>query len=156
MRVLAAGLPDGLEAAVLVVLHIGAHKSELPWLLNQLGPLRAAYPEQGAMIEAGCIYVAPPDYHMLVEPGRFRLTKGPTENWARPAIDPLFRSAAGAYGAAVIGVVLTGGLNDGTAGLIEVKRRGGTAIVRGDVSAPSCRTLSRWPSSRVMTTAPGT
>lgn len=74
---------------------------------------------------------------MLVEPGRVSLTKGPRENWARPAIDPLFRSAAQAYGASVIGVILTGGPNDGTAGLIEVKALGGTAVVQDPADAIS-------------------
>jgi two-component system chemotaxis response regulator CheB len=113
-----------------VVLHIGAHKSNFPWLLNQRGPLPASHPKDGDPIEAGHVYVAPPDHHMIVEPGRIRLTKGPRENWVRPAIDPLFRSAARAYGSSVIGVILTGGLSDGTAGLYEVKRARGTTIVQ--------------------------
>ncbi len=139
VRFLAAALPADFRAAVFVVLHIGAHRSELPWLLNQLGPLRAVHARSGDPIRAGHIYVAPPDHHLLVEPGCVRLTKGPRENWARPAIDPLFRSAAQAYGAGVIGVVLTGGLNDGTAGLYEVKQRGGTAVVQdpADAANPS-------------------
>ena len=103
VRSLAAALPADLPAALFVVLHIGAHKSELPWLLNQSGPLRAVHPENGDPIRPGRIYVAPPDRHLLVEPGRVRLTKGPRENWARPAVDPLFRSAARSYGAGVVG-----------------------------------------------------
>lgn len=130
IRSLAAALPGDFAAAVLFVLHIGAHKSSLPWLLNQTGPLPACHPNDGDPIEAGHIYVAPPDHHLLVEPGRIRLTRGPRENWARPAVDPLFRSAARAYGAGVIGVILTGGLNDGTAGLFEIKQHGGTTIVQ--------------------------
>ena len=94
IRALTAALPADFAAAVFVVLHIGAHKSKLPWLLNQLGPLRACHPPDGAPIRAGQIYVAPPDHHLLVEPGHVRLTRGPRENWARPAVDPLFRSAA--------------------------------------------------------------
>ncbi len=139
VRFLAAALPADLRAAVFVVLHIGAHKSNLPWLLNQLGPLQAVHARSGDPIRAGHIYVAPPDHHLVVEPGCVRLTKGPRENWARPAIDPLFRSAARAYGAGVIGVILTGGLNDGTAGLYEVKQRGGTAVVQdpADAANPS-------------------
>ncbi len=130
VRSLAAALPADLPAAVFVVLHIGAHRSELPWLLNRAGPLPACHPGDGDPIRPGHIYVAPPDHHMLVEPGRVRLSRGPRENWARPAVDPLFRSAALAYGPDVTGVILTGGLNDGTAGLLEVGQRGGTTIVQ--------------------------
>ena len=139
IRTLAAGLSPGFAAAVLVVLHIGAHKSELPWLLNQTGALPACHPKDGDPIQAGHIYVAPPDHHLVVEPGHIRLTRGPRENWARPAVDPLFRSAARAYGPSAIGVVLTGGLNDGTAGLYEIKQRGGITVVQdpGDAVNPS-------------------
>jgi two-component system chemotaxis response regulator CheB len=139
IRSLAAALPADFQAPVFVVLHIGAHKSELPWLLNQSGPLRACHPGDGDPIHAGRIYVAPPDHHLLVERGHVRLTRGPRENWARPAVDHLFRSAARAYGPGVIGVVLTGGLNDGTAGLFEVKELGGTTVVQDpdDAADPS-------------------
>ena len=134
---LAAALPDDFAAAVLVVLHVGAHNSVLPWLLNQRGPLPACHPRDGDPIRPGHIYVAPPDHHLLVEPGRVRLVRGPRENWARPAVDPLFRSAARAYGPGVVGVILTGGLNDGTAGLFEIKRRGGLAVVQDPADAIS-------------------
>ena len=130
IRTLTDALPANFAAAVFVVLHVGAHKSELPWLLNELGPLRACHPEDGDPIQAGHIYVAPPDHHFLIEPWHMRLTRGPHENWSRPAVDPLFRSAALAYGPGVIGVILTGGRNDGTAGLFEVKQRGGTTVVQ--------------------------
>ncbi|MBV1800404.1 chemotaxis protein CheB [Siccirubricoccus sp. G192] len=82
-RTLAAGLPADIAAALFIVLHIGAHKSELPSLLNQLGPLRASHPKDGALIHPGQIYVAPPDHHLVIEPGLVRLTKGPRENWVR-------------------------------------------------------------------------
>ncbi len=134
---LAAALPADFAAAVMVVLHIGAHKSVLPWLLNQRGPLPACHPRDGDPIRPGHIYVAPSDHHLLVEPGRVRLTRGPRENWARPAVDPLFRSAARAYGLGVVGVILTGGLNDGTAGLFEIKRHGGLAVVQDPDEAAS-------------------
>lgn len=135
---LVAELPADLDAAVFVVLHIGAHKSELPALLNHRGTLRASHPCNGEAIRRGRLYVAPPDHHMVVEHGMIRLTKGPRENWARPAVDPLFRSAARAYGADVIGIILTGGLNDGTAGLFEIKQSGGITIVQdpGDAADP--------------------
>ncbi len=136
---LAAALPPDIAATIFVVLHIGALKSILPSMPNEVGPMRAQHPSDGMPIHAGQIYVAPPDHHMLVEPGRVRLTRGPRENWARPAVDPLFRSAAHAYGAGVVGVILTGGLNDGTAGLLEVKRQGGVTVVQdpGEAEDPS-------------------
>lgn len=135
IRTIVADLPVDLDAAVFVTLHIGAHRSDLPWLLGRAGSLPAAHPVDGDLIRAGHIYVAPPDHHMIVEAGRITLTKGPRENWARPAIDPLFRSAARAYGPAVIGVILTGGLNDGTAGMFEIKAKGGTSIVQDPAEA---------------------
>ena len=137
LRSLTAGLPADLSAAIFVVLHIGAHKSALPWLLNQAGSLPARHPQDGDLIEPGHIYVAPPDHHMILQHGQVRLTRGPRENWARPAVDPLFRSAAATYGSAVVGLILTGGLNDGTAGLIEVKQHGGIAIVQDPDDAES-------------------
>lgn len=135
IRWLIAQLPQDLPASVFVVLHIGAHKSELPWLLNRAGSLPASHPIDREPILPGHVYVAPPDHHMTIEPGIIRLTKGPRENWARPALDPLFRSAARTYGEAVIGVILTGGLNDGTAGLIEVEQCGGVTVVQDPLDA---------------------
>jgi two-component system chemotaxis response regulator CheB len=130
LRFLASALPPDFAAPVLVVLHIGAHRSELPALLNAAGDLAAKHAEDGEAILPGNIYIAPPDRHMIVADGHLRLLRGPKENWARPAIDPLFRSAAAAFGADVIGLILTGGLNDGTLGLFEIKRRGGMAIAQ--------------------------
>jgi two-component system chemotaxis response regulator CheB len=117
------------------VLHIGAQRSELPVLLNAAGPTPAKHGEDGELIKTGRIYLAPPDRRMIVDEDRIRLTRGPKENWARPAIDPLFRSAALAYGSSAIGVILTGNLNDGSAGLYEIKRRGEFAIVQDPKSA---------------------
>lgn len=130
LRALVAALPADLRAAVFIVLHVGSHKSELPFLLNRLGGLPAKHAEDGEPIDAGQIYIAPPDHHMVIQKGRISLTKGPRENWARPAIDPLFRSAADVYGADVIGAILTGALNDGTAGLYQIAQAGGTTIVQ--------------------------
>jgi two-component system chemotaxis response regulator CheB len=135
LRVLVAGMPPDLNAAVFVVLHVGTHKSELPSLLAQAGGMPARHATNGEPIEAGHVYVAPPDHHMVIEPGRICLTKGPRENWARPAIDPLFRSAADAYGRGVIGVILTGALNDGTAGLYRIAQAGGTTVVQDPADA---------------------
>ena len=128
LRSLAAALPNALSAPVLVVLHIGAYRSELPALLNAAGPLPAKHAEDGETIFPGHIYVAPPDRHMIVADGRLRLLRGPKENCARPAIDPLFRSVAESYGSDAVGVILTGNLNDGALGLFEIKRCGGVAI----------------------------
>lgn len=130
IRFITARLPADFAAAVFIVLHVGAHKSQLPSLLNQEGPLPAVHAKNGALILTGHIYIAPPDHHLVIEPGHMLLTKGPRENWARPAVDPLFRGAAQAYGPDVIGVILTGGLGDGTAGLHEIKERGGITVVQ--------------------------
>jgi two-component system, chemotaxis family, protein-glutamate methylesterase/glutaminase len=124
-------LPNDLNAAIFIVLHISPHQpSKLPHILTRAGNLNAVHATDGEPIHPGKIYVAPPDRHLVLEPGRVRVTKGPKENRFRPAIDPLFRSAAYAYGAGVIGVVLTGALDDGTAGLWAIKDRGGIAIVQ--------------------------
>jgi two-component system, chemotaxis family, protein-glutamate methylesterase/glutaminase len=123
-----------LGASVFVVLHIGSGRegqSKLPEILTKAGPLPAVHPVNGAEIEKGKIYIAPPDQHLLVEStGHLQLSHGPKENRTRPAINPLFRSAAAAYRERVIGVILTGLLDDGVAGLAEVKRKGGTAVVQ--------------------------
>ena len=135
LRILAAGLPPDLPAAVFAVLHVGNNPSILPEILARSGPLPALHPRDGAPIVNGNIYVAPPDRHLLIEPGCMRLSPGPKENRSRPAVNPLFRSAAAAYGARVTGVILTGALDDGAAGLAEIKRRGGIAIVQDPKTA---------------------
>jgi two-component system, chemotaxis family, protein-glutamate methylesterase/glutaminase len=127
---LAAALPADFPACVLVALHVGAHRSLLPELMGARGPLRAVHPHDGQALQRGTIFIAPPDHHMLVEDGRIRLNRGPRENHARPAIDPLFRTAALSHGQRVIGVVLSGRLDDGTAGLQAIKRCGGLAVVQ--------------------------
>lgn len=128
---LVRGLPANLPASVFVVLHIPAQgPSVLPQILSRTGMLQALQPVDYQKIEAGNIYVAPPDHHLLIERDHIRIVRGPKENRHRPAIDPLFRSAAVAYGPGVVGVVLTGSLDDGTAGLLAIKQRGGVAIVQ--------------------------
>src|SRR5690348_4386832 len=128
---LASDLPETLPAAVFVVLHLPPQApSHLPQILARYGPLPASQPRDGEPIHHGRIYVAPPDFHLMVERGRVRVVRGPRENRHRPAIDPLFRTAALAYGPRVIGVILTGALDDGTAGLYAVKQRGGVAVVQ--------------------------
>jgi two-component system chemotaxis response regulator CheB len=136
LQKVASGFPADLPASVFVVWHLSPGlKTILPSVLNKSGPLRAGHPRDGDRIEQGRIYVAPNDHHMLLENGYIRVTKGPKENRFRPAIDPLFRSAAYIYGPRVIGVVLTGALDDGTAGLYTIKLRGGTAIVQEPADA---------------------
>lgn len=131
VRALLHELPKDFPAAIFVVLHISPHsRSALPHIFSRAGVLPARHPADGEPIRPGCVYVAPPDRHMLVFPGHVRLSRGPKENHTRPAIDPLFRSAALAYGPRVIGVVLTGYLDDGTAGLVAIKARGGISVVQ--------------------------
>lgn len=136
LQKLVALLPADLPAALFVVIHIPTEPpSQLGHILDRAGPLTAKTAEDDEPIRLGHIYVAPPDYHLLVKPGRVCLHRGPRENRHRPAIDPLFRSAAIAYQSRVIGVVLTGYLDDGTSGLLAVKRCGGTAIVQDPADA---------------------
>lgn len=125
------GLPDALPAAVLVVLHVSPYPtSALPAILTRCGKLRAVHPEDGAELRPGHIYVAPPDRHLVVEEGRVCINRGPRENGHRPAVDVLFRTAGRIYKNRVVGVVLTGNLDDGTAGLAAIKSYGGVAIVQ--------------------------
>lgn len=131
LQQLVSRLPRELDATLLVVMHLGSEsRSVLADILQrQTGRLVTA-PDDGEPMRRGHIYVARPDHHLLVEPGRIRVTRGPRENRTRPAVDALFRSAAYAYGSRVIGVVLTGTLDDGTAGLWSIKERGGLAVVQ--------------------------
>jgi two-component system, chemotaxis family, protein-glutamate methylesterase/glutaminase len=133
---LVAQLPRDFPATLLVVLHLSSgHRSLLPEILSRSGPLPAMHPKPEAPLEPGRIYVAPSDLHLLVEPGRALLNAGPRENGHRPAVDPLFRSAARAYGPRVIGVVLTGALDCGTSGLLAIKAQGGLAVVQDPADA---------------------
>ncbi len=128
---LVAALPPGLPAAVLVVVHVPASgPSRLAELLSRAGPLPAARAQDGEAPLPGRIYVASPDQHLVMRDGLLHLSHGPHENHARPAIDPLFRSAARAFGPRVVGVILSGALNDGSRGLAAVKANGGVAIVQ--------------------------
>jgi two-component system, chemotaxis family, protein-glutamate methylesterase/glutaminase len=140
LRSLVAGLPSDLPATIFIVMHTGADSpSVLDLILNRAGPLPAITPRDKQKIPRGKIVVAPPDHHLIIEPDRICLSRGPKENRFRPAIDPLFRSAAQVYGPRVIGVILTGGLDDGTAGLWAIKRLGGMAVVQDprDALVPS-------------------
>jgi two-component system chemotaxis response regulator CheB len=140
LRTIAGGLPKEFPASVFIVLHTSPEAPGiLADIIDRAGALPAAYAADGERIQPGRIYVAPPDRHLIIEPNRVRLTRGPKENRSRPAVDPLFRSAAQVYGPRVIGVILTGYLDDGTAGLWAVKQLGGTAIVQDphEALAPS-------------------
>lgn len=131
MNTLVGGLPAEFPAALLIVVHVQPYAvSHLPEILSRAGPLPALHPADGTVIRPGHIYVAPPDLHMLVRNGRISLTRGPRENHTRPAIDPLFRSAARSHRERVIGIILSGALYDGSIGLMAVKTRGGTTIVQ--------------------------
>lgn len=136
LRTVAAGLPPDFEAVILVTMHINAHaRSVLPELLEMAGPLRASHARDGQALRRGHIFVAPPDHHMIVVDGVVSLSRGARENGSRPAIDPMFRSAARFYGPRVVGVVLSGTLDDGSAGLAVIKARGGTTIAQSPASA---------------------
>jgi two-component system chemotaxis response regulator CheB len=126
LRRIITALPVRCTAPVFAVMHIGRNPSVLPSLLGRT----AAYAQDGVLIEAGHIYVAPPDHHMLLEPDRIRLSQGPKVHFTRPAADPLFVSAAAAHRERVIGIVLSGGGWDGAAGLRAIKDHGGTTLVQ--------------------------
>jgi two-component system, chemotaxis family, protein-glutamate methylesterase/glutaminase len=133
---LVRGLPPDFPATLFVVVHFpGSASSTLPRILARAGALPAWHARDCEPVTTGRIYVARPNCHMILEDGRVRLTSGPKENGSRPAIDPLFRSAAQRYGPRVIGVVLSGNLNDGTAGLMAIKRHGGLSMVQSLDSA---------------------
>jgi two-component system, chemotaxis family, protein-glutamate methylesterase/glutaminase len=131
IKAMLAGLPRDLDAAVLVVVHIPpSSPAQLAGILQRGCALAVQWATGDEPLERGRVYVAPPDHHLVVRADRVLLTHAPRENHSRPAIDPLFRSAALAYGPRVVGVVVSGRLDDGTAGLWAVKERGGAAIVQ--------------------------
>jgi two-component system, chemotaxis family, protein-glutamate methylesterase/glutaminase len=131
LRGVLGGLSPGFPASVLVVIHSAAEgPGGLPAVLSRMGPLKATHAVDGEPLVPGRIYVAPRDRHLLVKKGRVVTPRGPKENLFRPAIDPLFRTAARLYGPRVIGVILSGGLDDGTHGLGLVHRHGGLTVVQ--------------------------
>jgi two-component system chemotaxis response regulator CheB len=131
VKELLRGLPAGFPAAVFVVIHTAPDSAgALPSILEKAGSLPARTAVDGEPIRSGHVYIAPPDHHLLLKHGYLRVTRGPRENSFRPAVDPLFRTAALAYGERVVGVVFSGGRDDGTLGIVEIRRQGGVAIVQ--------------------------
>lgn len=147
---LVAGLPESFRIPIFVVLHIPPTTSFLPEILSRAGPLPSVHAIDGDTVEPGRVVIAPPDSHLLLEPGRVRLDGGPRENGHRPAINPLFRSAAEAYGAGVIAVVLSGSLHDGALGVVAVHRRGGLVVVQD----PNEAAYPAMPASAIDATPP--
>ena len=138
LKTLVQELPSDLPAAVFIVMHVQARvRSHLPEILRAAGSLPAVHPEDSAPIQHGRIYIAPPDRHLILERDHVHLSMGPKEEHHRPCINVLFRSAALNFGERVAGVILTGELDDGVAGLFEIKRRGGVAIVQNPEEATS-------------------
>jgi two-component system chemotaxis response regulator CheB len=132
LRRVLPGFPRDFQTPILVVVHISADENSiLANVLDSAAQVTVATASDGMAAQGGCVYVAPPDRHLLVDaPGRIRVLDGPRENRHRPAVDPMFRSLARVYGPAAIGVVLSGGLDDGAAGLSLLRRSGGDAVVQ--------------------------
>lgn len=135
LRTIVRELPSPFPAVVLIILHIGAHKSALASILGAGSRHPVIEPCDGEAVQVGHVYVAVPDRHLLLEYDRIRLSRGPRENHSRPAIDPLFRSAALTRGPRVIGTLLTGGLDDGVVGLQAIKECGGLVVVQDPATA---------------------
>jgi two-component system, chemotaxis family, protein-glutamate methylesterase/glutaminase len=136
IRTILHELPADFAGSVFIVVHTSPDSpGVLHSIFDNSGPLPAEAARNGDRIAPGRVYVAPPDRHLIIEPGKVCLSLGPKENRFRPAVDPLFRSAAQTYGPRVVGVILSGGLDDGTAGLWAIKQLGGTAIVQDPATA---------------------
>jgi two-component system chemotaxis response regulator CheB len=149
LSILVRELPARLPAAVFIVLHIPPQTpSLLPTILDRVSPLAVAQAIDGEKIQHGRIYVARPDFHLLVKRDFIRVIRGPKENRYRPAVDPLFRSAALAYGPRAVGVILTGALDDGTVGMRALKSRGGICVAQD----PNEALYSGMPSSAIENT----
>jgi two-component system, chemotaxis family, protein-glutamate methylesterase/glutaminase len=146
---LVSTLPESLPAAIFIVLHVRPDApSLLPAILNRAGVLPAAHAVDSERIRTGRIYVAPPGMQMYVHRSRVAVERGPRENMHRPAIDPLFRTAAHHHGSRVIGIVASGALDDGTAGLQAVKEAGGVAVVQDPADA-ACASMPAHAMARV-------
>lgn len=132
-------LPNNLSATIFIVQHIEANprskRDKLTDILDRAGPLPVETAQHGKTFDKGNIYVAQPNHHLLIKQGYLQVSMGPKENYSRPAIDPLFRSAAASYGSRVIGVVLSGLLDDGTSGLLAIRRCNGATVVQDPADA---------------------
>jgi two-component system, chemotaxis family, protein-glutamate methylesterase/glutaminase len=129
-------IPDDFEGYIFVVQHLSPFSpSVLPQILSRAGRMKAIHPKDGDSLQKNLIYVAPPDHHLLVEKDKVIVKKGPKENRFRPSIDALFRSAAYVFGSRVVGVVLSGLLDDGTSGLWTVKQQGGLSVIQHPADA---------------------
>ncbi len=133
---LVKALPPDFAASIFIVMHLHpSTPSTLPLILTKEGGMKALHAQDNEPIQEGKIYIAPPDHHMLLEKDRILVRRGPKENRFRPSIDALFRSAAYIYGSRVIGIILSGMLNDGTSGMWSVKRMGGVGIIQDPADA---------------------
>ena len=130
LRTIVGALREGCRSTTFIVVHIGAHRSELPSLLSFPGGPPASFAEDGAKIEQGRIYVAPPDRHVILDKERMHLSAGAKLHFTRPAADLLFVSAAESFGKRVIGIILSGGDGDGAAGIRAIQAHGGVAFVQ--------------------------
>jgi len=140
LKLIIRNLPPKIDASIFIVWHMAPTiRGVLPQVLNRENSIHVDHAVDNEKIETNRIYIAPPDHHLILENGRVRVTHGPKENRFRPAVDPLFRSAANAYRNRVIGVVLSGALDDGTAGLWTIKNYGGLAVAQdpNDAEVPS-------------------
>ena len=144
VKTILGSLPHDFPAAILIVVHLALESpGVLDEYLSLAGPLPVSYPLDGDVIQEQHVYLARADCHLLVEDGKMLVQRGPRENRHRPAIDPLFRTAARVYGSRVVGVVLSGVHDDGSAGLYAVKQRGGVAMVQDPEEAMSAEMPGR-------------
>jgi two-component system chemotaxis response regulator CheB len=130
LQQLFAGFPSDMPATVGVVLHRGEEPSELAYVLGRRSTLPVSEPRETVPMRQGTVYLAPPDHHLLFERGKVVVQRGPREHSTRPSVDPLFRSAAKAYGRRVVGLLLTGCGEDGVSGLIAITEAGGLTLAQ--------------------------